>query len=470
MATGEWARLVERLAPEYGFEVVGRLDDTNNIGGVGIPSAPDADVAVEFSVPSAVAENLPKLAARKMNVVIGTTGWHEHEEKMKKIAADAGIGVVAASNFSLGVALFQSLAEQAAKMFAPYPQYGAWIHEIHHSAKKDAPSGTAITLQQGMKGAGYSHNIDMASSRAGSVPGTHTVGFDGPFETITMTHTNQRSCGVRAGRAAGCEVGARAARLVYDSRCAWDFVAGDNYENTIYRRWHCDRDAVHPTLLLDEDGVRRLARRQIDEGVHFLVPCGTTGESPTLSEEERTRIVQICVEEARGKVPVLAGAGGYDTREVIHAARQMERAGANGLLSVTPYYNKPTPDGLIQHYKAIAESTSLPIIVYNVPGRTGCNVDPATLVKLAAIPNVIGVKEASGNIQQMCEICRAVPARLHRAFRRRCDYAAADGGWRPRRHLGGVERSASPDVADGRSRRARRLRGGARRFTRRCCR
>jgi len=164
-----------------------------------------------------------------------------------------------------------------------------------------------------------------------------------------------------------------------------------------------------PTLILDEDGVRRLARRQIDEGVHFLVPCGTTGESPTLSDEERTRIVRICVEEARGKIPVLAGAGGYDTREVIHAARQMERAGANGLLSVTPYYNKPTPDGLIQHYKAIAESTPLPIIVYNVPGRTGCNVDPATLVKLAAIPNVIGVKEASGNIQQMCEICRALP-------------------------------------------------------------
>jgi 4-hydroxy-tetrahydrodipicolinate synthase len=164
------------------------------------------------------------------------------------------------------------------------------------------------------------------------------------------------------------------------------------------------------TLTLYEDGVRRLARRQIDQGVHFLVPCGTTGESPTLSEEERARIVQICVEEARGTVPVLAGAGGYDTKEVIHAARQMERAGANGLLSVTPYYNKPTPDGLVQHYKAIAESTSLPIIVYNVPGRTGCNVDPATLVKLAAIPNIIGVKEASGNIQQMCEICRAVPS------------------------------------------------------------
>jgi 4-hydroxy-tetrahydrodipicolinate synthase len=164
------------------------------------------------------------------------------------------------------------------------------------------------------------------------------------------------------------------------------------------------------TGLLDEAGVRRLARRQIDEGVHFLVPCGTTGESPTLSEDERTRIVEICAEEAGGKRPVLAGAGGYDTREVIHAARQMERAGANGLLSVTPYYNKPTPDGLVQHFKAISESTSLPIILYNVPGRTGCNIDVNTLARLAAIPNIIGVKEASGNMQQACEYVRAVPA------------------------------------------------------------
>ncbi len=160
---------------------------------------------------------------------------------------------------------------------------------------------------------------------------------------------------------------------------------------------------------LDEAGVRRLARRQIDEGIHFLVPCGTTGESPTLTEDERTRVVQICAEEARGKVPVLAGAGGYDTREVIHAARLMDAAGANGLLSVTPYYNKPTPEGLFQHYKAIADSTKLPIVVYNVPGRTGCNVDVNTLTRLATIPNIVGVKEASGNIQQMCEVCRAVP-------------------------------------------------------------
>jgi 4-hydroxy-tetrahydrodipicolinate synthase len=160
---------------------------------------------------------------------------------------------------------------------------------------------------------------------------------------------------------------------------------------------------------LDESAVRRLARRQIEGGVHFLVPVGTTGESPTLSLAERLRIVEITAAEAAGRVPVLAGAGGYDTNEVIHAAAEMQRAGADGLLSVTPYYNKPTQEGLFQHYRAIAESTSLPIVVYNVPSRTGCNVEPATVVRLASIPTIVGVKEASGNMTQMCEVCRAVP-------------------------------------------------------------
>ncbi|HEY7291417.1 MAG TPA: 4-hydroxy-tetrahydrodipicolinate synthase [Vicinamibacterales bacterium] len=164
------------------------------------------------------------------------------------------------------------------------------------------------------------------------------------------------------------------------------------------------------TGALDEPAVRRLARRQIDGGVHFLCPCGTTGENPTLTDAERARIVEILVDEAKGAVPVLAGAGGYDTREVIHLAELMRKAGAAGLLSVTPYYNKPSQEGLYQHYKAIAESTPLPIIVYNVPGRTGANVEVATLVRLAQIPNIVGVKEASGNVTQMCEISRAVPS------------------------------------------------------------
>jgi 4-hydroxy-tetrahydrodipicolinate synthase len=160
---------------------------------------------------------------------------------------------------------------------------------------------------------------------------------------------------------------------------------------------------------LDETGIRRLAKRQVDAGIHFLVPCGTTGETPTLTLDERARVVEIVVQEAAGRVPVLAGAGGYNTHEVIESARRMRAAGADGLLSVTPYYNKPTPDGLFEHYKAIAEAVPLPIVVYNVPGRTGVNVDVATIVRLSAVPNIIGVKEASGNVTQMCEICRAVP-------------------------------------------------------------
>ena len=159
---------------------------------------------------------------------------------------------------------------------------------------------------------------------------------------------------------------------------------------------------------LDEPAIRRLARRQIEAGVHFLSPCGTTGEAPTLSEQEKIRVVELVVAEAHGKVPVLAGAGGYDTREVVHMVRRMEEAGADGILSVTPYYNKPMPEGLYQHYKMVADSTSLPIVVYNVPGRTGANVDAQTLLRIAELKNIVAVKEASGNMTQMCEICAAV--------------------------------------------------------------
>ena len=175
----------------------------------------------------------------------------------------------------------------------------------------------------------------------------------------------------------------------------------------------CGTALVTPFLrsgAVDEAGVRRLARRQVEAGIHFLVPCGTTGESPTLSPAERRRVVELVVGEAKGRVPVLAGAGGYDTREVVEAARAMHEAGADGLLSVTPYYNKPTPEGLYQHYRAISEATPLPLVVYNVPGRTGCNVDPATLARLATLPHVAGVKEASGNMTQICEAITAVPA------------------------------------------------------------
>jgi 4-hydroxy-tetrahydrodipicolinate synthase len=162
-------------------------------------------------------------------------------------------------------------------------------------------------------------------------------------------------------------------------------------------------------LSLDEDTLRILVRRQIAAGINFLVPCGTTGESPTLSQEEHLRVVAITVEEAKGKVPVLAGAGGYNTHHVIETERECERMGADGILSVTPYYNKPTQEGLYQHFKAIAAATSLPMILYNVPPRTNVNIDPATLRRLSEIENIIGVKEASGNISQITQVIQQVP-------------------------------------------------------------
>jgi len=160
---------------------------------------------------------------------------------------------------------------------------------------------------------------------------------------------------------------------------------------------------------LDEPTLRALIKRQIEAGIDFLVPCGTTGESPTLTHEEHLRVVEITVEEAKDRVPVLAGAGGYNTAEVITLARELAARGANGILSVTPYYNKPTQEGLFQHFRAIAEAVSLPIILYSVQGRTGVNIEPATVKRLATIENILGIKEASGNIGQMAAILNAVP-------------------------------------------------------------
>jgi len=160
---------------------------------------------------------------------------------------------------------------------------------------------------------------------------------------------------------------------------------------------------------LDEPTFRTLVRRQIEQGINFLVPCGTTGENPTLTRAEQRRVVELTIAEARGKVPVLAGAGGYNTHEVMEQAREWKTLGADGILSVAPYYNKPTQEGLFQHYSAIAKAVRLPVIVYNVPGRTGVNIDPVTIKRLAQVESIAGVKEASGNINQIGSIINQVP-------------------------------------------------------------
>ena len=160
---------------------------------------------------------------------------------------------------------------------------------------------------------------------------------------------------------------------------------------------------------LDEPALDGLVQRQIARGIDFLVPCGTTGESPTLTHEEHLRVVEMTVNLAKGKVPVLAGAGGYNTNEVVVRARELAEIGVDGILSVTPYYNKPTQEGLYQHFRLIAETVPLPIILYSVQGRTGVNIEPATVKRLAEIENIVGIKEASGNISQMAAILNVVP-------------------------------------------------------------
>jgi 4-hydroxy-tetrahydrodipicolinate reductase len=186
---GRMGQLVASLAPAYGATVAGVIDEHSEPRAIVDGTFGDVDVAIDFTLADAVPKNLPQLAERKINVVIGTTGWQAHEVAMKALAKNAGIGVLAASNFSLGMNVFQVAVEDASRRFAKHPEFGAWIHESHHTMKKDAPSGTALTIKAGMERAGYDRPIDVSSTRVGSVPGTHTVGFDGPSETIEFTHT-----------------------------------------------------------------------------------------------------------------------------------------------------------------------------------------------------------------------------------------------------------------------------------------
>jgi len=159
---------------------------------------------------------------------------------------------------------------------------------------------------------------------------------------------------------------------------------------------------------LDEDALRRLVRFQLKEGIDFLVPCGTTGETPTLEHGEYLAAIRIVASEVAGKVPIIAGVGGNNTRKVADLAAEVSALGVQGILSVAPYYNKPTQEGLYQHFKHVAESAALPVILYNVPGRTSSNIEPATVARLSKIPGIVGIKEASGSIIQQMEVLNAV--------------------------------------------------------------
>jgi 4-hydroxy-tetrahydrodipicolinate reductase len=175
-------RLVEELAVAQGMEIASRIDVDD-----GDWSAP-ADVAIDFSSAAALEANFPRYVERKLSAVIGTTGWSDLLPAYRAEAERAGLGVVVSANFSIGVNLFELIVGDAARMMRAYPQYGAWIHELHHAAKRDAPSGTALLLRDAMTRAGYDRVVDVSSTRAGTIPGTHTIGFDGPSDTIELTH------------------------------------------------------------------------------------------------------------------------------------------------------------------------------------------------------------------------------------------------------------------------------------------
>ena len=195
---GKMGRMIEQLAAEQDFEIVGRVDHDR-------PEWTDADVAIDFSTADALAGNFNQYVERRLPVVIGTTGWADLVDRLRNQADRAGLGVVASANFSIGVNVFQLVVAEAARLMQGQAQYGAWIHEAHHSAKRDAPSGTALLLRDAMQAAGFARPIDMSSTRAGTIPGVHTIGFDAASDTIELTHTARD----RRGFASGALVAAR---------------------------------------------------------------------------------------------------------------------------------------------------------------------------------------------------------------------------------------------------------------------
>src|SRR5258708_18509517 len=210
---GKMGRLIEQLAPGYGFTVALKLHEFNNTSfeGVTAENFRGIDVAVDFSIPSAVVENVEHISALGVNIVIGTTGWTEHVDRVKAAVQKNGIGLVWSPNYSIGVNVFGRVVAEAARLMANEPEYGAWAWEVHHLAKKDAPSGTLLQLVEEMQRAGYARRIDASSNRAGTIPGTHEIGFDSTADTITLRHTARSREGFARGalKAAQWVVGKR---------------------------------------------------------------------------------------------------------------------------------------------------------------------------------------------------------------------------------------------------------------------
>ena len=335
---GRLGQLIAAAAPTVGATVAGTIDDTNAASLADRGRWRDVDVAIDVSAPEAFVANLPALCALGCSLVVGTTGWQAHDAEVRQLIGDAGIGAVVSANFSVGATLMDALTERAAKLFGPQELYGAFVHETHHAAKKDAPSGTALLLKGALERGGFPRPIDVASTRVGFVPGIHAVGFDGPAETLTLTHTVRD----RATFAHGALVAARWVR----GRRGW-FTMRDVLESDYRTPFTGCGTALVPRSptdgALDEPSISA-SPLQVEAGIHSR-PSGTTARARP-STPRATRVGERC---RGGRGPVPDGRGRGTTPARWRRGRRAGKAGAQGILSVSPYTPSRPRKACTQH-------------------------------------------------------------------------------------------------------------------------
>ena len=341
--------------------------------------------------PAAAPANIRAIAATGCPVVVGTTGWYDADVRASRPRSQrVGGALLTAANFSLGVNIFEQIVEVAARQAH---RARAGLRGAHHRDASRGQEGRAVGHGGDARAGGVERRagdeIPITSIRVGSVPGTHEVVFDAPFEQIHLEHVarDRRVFAEGALVAAAWLIGKRGVftmRDVLTQSCRQGHDHdGDNDSPAAARR--SSRRSIRDGAI-DEAALRALVDWQIEEGIHFLVPCGSTGEAATMTVDEHRRVVEIVVEQASGRVPVVAGAGSNDTQKAIALSKAMRDAGATHLLHTSPMYNKPPQRGIVAHYRAIAEAVDLPIVVYNVPGRTGSNIEAKTTLEMAKIP------------------------------------------------------------------------------------
>ncbi len=359
--------------------------------------------------------------------------------------------VVIGPTFSVGVVLFTAVAVDAARRFGRFAEYDPYVFEWHRRTKPDRPSGTASAIAERMlphlehkrrarlaegQGAPDPETLEVVALRAGASPGMHVVGFDAPGESIELRVTaRDRSAYVAGALLAADTLLAQPDRfpgVTTFEQLLTDLTHRHHRRRSISMTDQTTDTTTRPTLTLrgaftalvtpftpdgalDETAFVRLVERQLDLGIDGLVPVGTTGESPTTTHDEDDRIIALTVDAVArrgltGRVPVIAGTGSNNTATVVEATQRAKTFGADAALVVAPYYNKPDQRMLEAHYRTVADEGGLPVVVYNVPGRTSCNVDATTLLRLAEHPGIIAVKEASANLEQIMTILRDRPA------------------------------------------------------------